>query len=245
MTRIAADVLKKLARISTATVANLIELFDVRSPRDGFMDARVTAYFPELGPMVGFASTATYRTCGQTRRHAAGPERSIEEEHVERFGELSGPAVVVIQDLDDPPHAAAFGDCGCAIYEAFGAAGLVTNGPGRDLEGVRRLDFPVFGHGSVCAHGIPRFLDLHVPVRIGGLTVYPDDLLHGDRDGIATIPREIAAELVDVADEWTAAEEEFRGSLLAGPASVRSLRDALDTLDAKVEAIRNQVSRMR
>ena len=47
---------------------------------------------------------------------------------MERFGELSGPPVVVFQDIDDPPVAATFGEVMCTTYQTFGAVALITSG---------------------------------------------------------------------------------------------------------------------
>src|SRR5262249_56160765 len=56
----AAD-LELLRRYDTPTVCNVVELFDVRPRHTGYMDGRIRACFPQLPPMVGFASTATFR----------------------------------------------------------------------------------------------------------------------------------------------------------------------------------------
>jgi hypothetical protein len=53
--------LSRLATFDTATICNLIELFDVRPYTQGYLDHCIVANFPELPPMVGFASTATFR----------------------------------------------------------------------------------------------------------------------------------------------------------------------------------------
>ena len=53
------SVLEKLRQFDTPTICNVIELFDVRPRTDGFMDDRIRANFPDLKPMVGFASTAS------------------------------------------------------------------------------------------------------------------------------------------------------------------------------------------
>ena len=45
-----------------------------------------------------------------------------------------------------------------------------------------------------------------MPVRVGGLTVFPDDLLHADCNGVTTIPVEIAGEVADIGAEFVAAE---------------------------------------
>src|SRR5436190_339016 len=58
---ITADTLKRLAQFDTPTICNVIELFDVRPRYAGFMNAQIKAAFPEMPPMVGFASTASFR----------------------------------------------------------------------------------------------------------------------------------------------------------------------------------------
>ena len=50
--------LSALARFDTPTICNVIELFDVRHRASGFMNGQIKANFPEMPPMVGFASTA-------------------------------------------------------------------------------------------------------------------------------------------------------------------------------------------
>ena len=59
---ISLETLKKLGAYDTPTICNVIELFDIRPRNTGFMDARIGAAFPELPPMVGFASTAAFRS---------------------------------------------------------------------------------------------------------------------------------------------------------------------------------------
>ncbi|MBN2294768.1 MAG: RraA family protein, partial [Pirellulales bacterium] len=116
------------------------------------------------------------------------------------------PAVVVFQDVDDPPVAAVFGEVMCSTYKAFGSTGLITNGAGRDLQQVRDLGYPVFTGSTICSHAYCHILHLGLPVRVGGLTVNQADLLHGDANGVTSIPTEIATEVADAADEFVAAE---------------------------------------
>src|SRR5260370_41561015 len=81
----------------------------------------------------------------------------------------------------------------CTTYKTFGAAGLITSGAGRDLDQVEVLNFPCFTSGTVCAHGYCHIPSSNVPVHVGGVTIYPGDLLHGDRNGVTTIPVETGA----------------------------------------------------
>src|SRR5262245_26022930 len=199
----AAGVLDRLRQFDTPTICNVLELFDARPRTAGYMDRRIQACFPKLPPMVGYASTATFR--------AASPPRSGDvyaglAKQVELITTSPGPAVVVFQDLDDPCVAATFGEVMCTTYRAFGCAGLVTSGAGRDLDQVEALDFPCFTSGTICSHGYSQVAQLDTPVRVGGMTVNPGDLLHGDRNGVTTIPTGLAAAVADACPEFGAAE---------------------------------------
>lgn len=197
------SVLQQLRRFDTPTICNVIELFDRRSRVAGYTDARIQACYPKLPPMVGYASTATFRSAEPPR---AGDVYSGLAEQVASFANLPQPVVVVFQDLDDPPVSATFGEVMCSTYKAFGAAGLITSGAGRDLDQVEALNFPCFTSGTICAHGYCHIERINVPVRVGGLVIHPGDLIHGDRNGVTTIPIEIAAAVAEACPEFVAAE---------------------------------------
>jgi len=195
--------LQLLAQYDTPTISNVIELFEVRPRTAGYMDGRIRACFPEMAPIVGYASTATMRTAW------ARGERDVYsalDEQVARFAELPGPAIVVFQDLDDPAVGATFGEIMCASYRCFGALGIITSGPARDLDQVRRLGFAAFSNGVICSHGYSHITSLDQPVRVGGIEVRPGDLLHADANGVCTIPVAIASEVAQASAEFVAAE---------------------------------------
>jgi regulator of RNase E activity RraA len=215
--------LKLLAQFDTPTICNTIELFEIRPRNTGYMDGRIRANFPEMPPMVGYASTATMR-CAFPRKE--GDVYAVLDQHVARFAELPGPPVVVYQDLDDPAVAATFGEIMCTTYQAFGAVGLVTSGAARDLDQVRRIGFPTFSNGAICSHGYSHTVDVHRTVRVGGVTVHPGDLLHADANGVTTIPLEIASEVGEAASEFVKAEAIVLDYLKAGSAEVKKFAEA-------------------
>ena len=233
-----ADLLAKLAQFDTPTICNIIELFDVRPYTAGYMDDRIRAAFPEMGPIVGYAATATFRSAGPPPS-GAGYGGMIEQ--VERFNELSGPAVVVFQDIDDPTVAATFGEVMCTTYKAFGAVGLITSGAGRDLDQVRAIDFPVFTNGTICSHGYNHIPEVMVPVHVGSLFLYPDDMLHADVNGVSTIPKEIAADVADVGAEFVAAEMVVIEAMRAPNPTIAQMKDARAEMSARVAELRKRV----
>lgn len=230
----------KLRQYDTPTICNVIEMFDFQSRTVGYMDASIKSNFPEMPPMVGFAATATGRAAIQPK---ASDGYATLPDQVERFAELDGPAVVVLQDLDNPHVAAMFGEIMCTTFKTFGATGLVTNGAGRDLEQVRAIDFPVFTSGTIASHGYFSTMHLHIPVHVGGLVINPGDLLHGDANGVTTIPLAIASEVADAAAEFITAERTILDILEAGVTTVAQLREAAATSREQMNTLRARVSR--
>jgi 4-hydroxy-4-methyl-2-oxoglutarate aldolase len=240
---LAAETLTKLARFDTPSICNFIELFDVRPRNRGYMDHRVKSAFPELPPTVGFACTASFRSDAPPM---GGDAYGSIGAQLEQFARLPGPAMVVFQDLDDPPAAAVFGEVMCSTYQGFGSAGLITNGAGRDLEQVRALKYPVFTGSTICSHGYCHLLHLGLPVRVGGLVVNQGDLLHADANGVTTIPVEIASEVADIGGEFLAAEEiVMRYVKGPGEKSVKRYNELRQEFQSIVSALTKRVSRKK
>ncbi len=230
--------LTSLAQFDTPTICNTIELFEIRPRNQGYMDGRIRACFPEMPPAVGYASTASMR-CASARRE--GDAYASLDEQVRRFAELAGPAMVVFQDLDDPPVAATFGEVMCSSYRAFGAAGIVTSGAARDLDQVRALGFPAFSNGAICSHGYSHIVDLNRPVSVGGLTIHPGDLLHADANGVTTIPLEIAADVAQAAAEFVKAEALVIDYAKSGEVESAAYSQALRAMQAAIAALGKRV----
>ncbi len=229
-----------LRNYDTPTVCNVIELFDIRPHNTGYMDGRIKACFPEMPPIVGYAVTATFR--------AAAPARgsnvyAVLDDIIDAFDQASRPPIVVIQDLDDPAAAATFGEVMCSTYKGFGAAGIITSGGARDLDQIRALQFPAFSNGSICAHGYCHIPDIQVPVRVGGVTVYPGTLLHADCNGVTTIPLEIASEVAHACAEFAAAEQAIIGYVKNGNPSRKGLTEAQKEFSGLIAGLRQRLGK--
>lgn len=233
------QVLEKLAEFDTPTICNVIELFDVQPRNRGYMDGRIRSNFPEFPPMVGFACTAAFRSDAPPQ---GGDAYGSIQRQLEQFQELPGPAVVCFQDLDDPAVSAVFGEVMCSTYQAFGSVGLVTNGGGRDLEQVKALGYPVFTGNTICSHGYCHMLHLGLPVRIGGLMVNQGDLLHGDANGVTSIPIELADQIADVSGEFIRCEEIMLDYVKApGEKSVAKFNELREQFQAEVAKLRERL----
>ena len=160
------------------------------------------------------------------RRHLRGDAYASLEKQVAAFAEVPASPIVVFQDLDDPVAAATFGEIMCTTYQAFGAVGLITSGAGRDLDQVRALNFPAFTNGTICAHGYCHTPAIQVPVHVGGITLHPGDLLHGDCNGVTTIPHDIAGQVAEACDQFMLAEAVILNYLRSGHVTPQGLNEA-------------------
>ncbi|MGC7096096.1 RraA family protein [Amycolatopsis lurida] len=121
---------------------------------------------------------------------------------------VEGPVVVVIEDVDEVPGAGAFlGEVNGTLLDALGISGFVTNGRVRDEPDLRGMGFAVHAAGLCVARAHMRLTAVGLPVRVGGLSVTPGDLLHGDQHGVLRIPPETASRLPALAEEIRAEEQ--------------------------------------
>lgn len=184
--------LAELRTVDTATVCNAIEAFRVRDDATGFMGVDVRCLTPELGVMLGYAVTATV--------DSATPGRPRRREGLmalwDALAASPRPAVLVLMDVSPRrTHSVHLGDVMATIATRLGAVGVVTDGAVRDPEGIRPLRFHLFAAGLAPSHGTFNILEVGVPVEVDGVRVDPGTLVHGDENGVATIPAEVAGSL--------------------------------------------------
>src|SRR6516225_4007944 len=96
------------------------------------------------------------------------------------------------------------------VNVATHGGGLVVDGSIRDLDGLSEIDMPgYFRYADPTPIGNVMLTGINVPVRIGGVTVMPGDLVVGDREGVYFVPPQFVKEMLDradeihVHDEWT------------------------------------------
>ena len=139
------------------------------------------------------------------------------------------------------------------VMKATHNGGLVVDGSIRDLEGISEIDMPAYFRavdptpiGNVMLTGI------NIPVRIGGVTVMPGDLVVGDREGVYFIPPQFVQEVLDRADEthihdeWTKKkfeEGKYKSSEIYGsPSDPKLQQEYQEYLKRRLEEIRQRRS---
>lgn len=99
-----------------------------------------------------------------------------------------------------------------------GIAGVVADGPVRDIDEARSYDFPVYCRSLTARTARARVVEAEVntPVSIGEVTVNPGDLVIADASGVAFVPADRAAEVLDAAEMIAGREAAMAKALLAG-----------------------------
>jgi regulator of RNase E activity RraA len=99
-----------------------------------------------------------------------------------------------------------------------GARGLVGDCYARDTADLIEMRYPTFVRGSLAYDSLGR-IDVDgvgVPIECAGVTVHPGDLVIGDDDGVAIVPRGVAEEVIRLAEEKVAGENVMRDRLAEG-----------------------------
>lgn len=223
----------QLEKFDSCTISNAIETFQVRTRNEGFMNSSVHCMFPAMGSRAGYAVTARIRSSSTPIAGRCYYDRPDWWAYVQS---IPGPKFVAIQDIDHVPGLGALlGEIHANIFVALGCTALVTNGAVRDLPGVEEAGLQVFAGNISVSHSYAHVVDYDVPIEIGGLTVNPGDLLHGDRHGVVSVPFEIAAEIPVEAARIVETERELIGYC-------RSPQFSAEGLTAKIQNVSGRLA---
>ena len=107
---------------------------------------------------------------------------------------------VIVMNTCGGHMTAVFGELMCHTASAKKLGGIVVDGAIRDVGGIRDLGFPAFSRtvspGS-CDKDGPG--EINVPIACGNIVVNPGDIVVGDDDGVAVVPRAHIDEVLQVA----------------------------------------------
>jgi len=131
---------------------------------------------------------------------------------------LTGPGQVLVIDAGGHPGHAVIGDVLGGFLHGRGAAGIICNGAVRDTANLAGFE----GFSVYARHVNPRGPvgtasgSVNHPVMFGGAQVNPGDLILGDDDGLATLPVERLASLIEAAEAKLRLEVEWTEKLARG-----------------------------
>jgi regulator of RNase E activity RraA len=206
------DTREKLKGVSTATLTTV--LF-----KRGFRNCYIQGIHlinPDAPRMVGPAYTLRYIPAREDLDHLGVFE---DRTHPQRKGveECPAGAVFVIDSRKNHAAASAGGILLTRLMKR-GCAGIVTDGGFRDTPEIAKMPFPAYHAHPAAPTNLIRHhaADLNLPIACGDVAVYPGDIVAGDGEGVAVIPRHIADEVAEEAFEQTIFEDFVQEQIEAG-----------------------------
>jgi regulator of RNase E activity RraA len=168
-----------------------------------YTNATIHCVYPEMGPKVGYVSTVVF--CERSEKFT-GMSRWALPEHIDKTRK----PVVLVAEQQFPPEldnrVGLFGEIMTTQYKAQGVIGVITNGPMRDIDAIKPLNFQYYSTGVTPGHGDFMVKAVGVPVKIGGMTVMPGDMVHMDMHGAVKFPAEKLAEVLERAEKLLESE---------------------------------------
>jgi 4-hydroxy-4-methyl-2-oxoglutarate aldolase len=203
-------------------VAAVCDILDELGYRDQAMHQRLRPLLPDM------------LKCGFIGR--ARTARWMETDYIDeadpygmeiRLIDSLKPGDVVVHSTDYAGTNAPWGELMSTVAQRNGAVGCVCDSQIRDCVKIIELGFPVYYAGikAVDSMGRGKVMAYDVPVRCGEVLVHPGELVYADYDGLVVIPRQVEAQVLQLAREKVGKETRSRQDLLAG----KSLREVYDT----------------
>ena len=214
--------LAALAAWDTPTICNGLELIVPERRAIGFTTEPMLAADRRLPPIVGLARVGTIR--------AKAPPQDKVADRLDWFGYVADadmPSVVVLEDLDTPPgYGAWWGEVHSRVHQKLGAVGCVTNGSFRDAD-MLAPGFQIVAGRMGPSHAHVHMVGFGQKVRVFGMEVGHDDVIHADFHGAVVVPAEAVRRLPD-AIALSARREKVILDLCESPDfSVAKLREAV------------------
>jgi regulator of RNase E activity RraA len=219
--------LTQLAAYDTPTICNALEIVAPERRTTGFTVKPLVCPFPDLPPVVGYTIRSTH-----TNELSGAKAREQRIGYYEYMASDPAPGIAVLQDLDghDVGFGAFWGEVQSTVHKALGLVGLVTDGCIRDIP-QWAPGFQALAGSIAPSHAHVHLAGFGQQVRIHGMLVRSNDIIHADRHGAVVIPETVAAK-IPAACDLLARKEAVILDLARKPGfTVAKLREALQKQD--------------
>ncbi len=198
------DIIDRLKRLDTPAVSDALDRLD--------MPGCVT-HLHRLTTEQRIAGRVLTVKLG-TGKALDGPPRHLCTSAVE----AAGPGDILVIEQRSGIEAAGWGGILSNGAKVRGIAGVICDGPVRDVDESRDLDFPVFAERAIPTTARGRIVEeaFNEPVTVGNATVTPGDYVLADGSGICFLAAERVEEILEVGEMVAKREALMTRAVLAG-----------------------------
>ncbi len=224
------EMLEELKKYDTPSITNVVATYPshplclgLYNPwsENWYTDETIKCMYPEMGRTVGYAVTCVFGLPDPDYNRVSFMDV------VDAMDASPKPTILVFQQKFPPELQGKVGLAGgnmTMAMKAVGCVGAISNGPSRDLDEIREMDFQYMLSGVTAGHGGMAVQAVNVPVSVGGMDVSPGEIIHMDENGAVKFPSDkIEAVLTNVSALQE--EEEARMTDLSKATSAKEVRE--------------------
>jgi len=132
--------------------------------------------------------------------------------------EAANPGDVIVVEQRTGIDAAAWGGNLALGAKMRGVAGVIVEGPARDLDDCRKLDFTIYARSHTARTARGRIVEVatNEPITVGDVTVTPGDYVLADASAVVFVQASEIARVVETAEAIMAREEAMAQALREG-----------------------------
>lgn len=200
----AADIVARLQRLDSCAVSDALDKLGLKGAVTGIVPLtcarRIAGKVLTIRLGVGEPPPGVPRHIGTTAIEAAQP----------------GDIIVVEQRSG--LNAAAWGGILSRGAKLRGIAGTIAEGPVRDVDEAREVDYPVFGRSATPSTARGRIVELanNQPIVVGDISVKPADYVIADSSGVVFVAAEEIDRVLRSAEDIAGREAAMAQALLNG-----------------------------
>jgi len=220
------QILKLYEGLRVADVSDGMDMVGLRDA--GLMDQTIEALWKDTENMThvlrGIAITARYIPTNKVVKNPM-PKDEFKKWEGDWYGKVSSepyvefirPGTIVVLDVQGDGDTGSVGSFNSLFWVTKGARGIISNGGIRDTDEIIKQKIPVYldlmQRGRGIRPGRNEVESVNKPVTIGGVVVYPGDVIVADGDGVIVVPREYAKAVAEFAHEILAGDKKGRKEL--------------------------------
>jgi 4-hydroxy-4-methyl-2-oxoglutarate aldolase len=213
------EMLEELKKFDTPSITNVVATYPnhplclgLYNPwtENWYTDQTIRCMYPELGRTVGYAVTCVYGLPDPDYN------RLTFMDVIDALDASPKPTVLILEQKFPPEIAGKVGLSGgnmTSAMKAIGCVGCISNGPSRDIDEIRPMQFQYMLSGITAGHGGMAVRAVNVPVSVGGMDVSPGEIIHMDENGAVKFPGDKLDAVLDNVRQLQKEEEARMGAL--------------------------------
>ena len=224
------EMLTELRNYDTPSITNVVATYPgnplclgLYNPwtENWYTDTTIRCMYPELGAVAGYAVTCVYSL----------PDPGFSElsfmDVIDAMDASKKPTIFAFQQKFPPELANKVGLAGgnmTAAMKSVGCLGAISNGPSRDIDEIRPMEFQYLLSGISPGHGGMAVQAVNVPVSIAGMDVAPSEIIHMDENGACKFPADKLEAVLTNVKKLLDEEGDRINQLLSGPKTAKQVR---------------------